>query len=133
VPTYNRAEIHALRTMIIAEMSDPSCERFGDIDQAYIDLVSHTDPFEWQQWSKGLQGLQNAGASVFDGVEIHDADVTSDSFVEFDAEELVKLLLMIHRVNRFVDGFYDQQISSGVVLKILDQLIAKLDPRHKTQ
>jgi hypothetical protein len=127
------AEIYALRSMIIDEMSEPDDKSFGDVDQAYIDVAYKTPQFDWQNWNKGLQGLKNAGVSVFVGDEIYDAGITSDSFVEFDVGELMQLLLMIDRVNRFVDGFYDQQIENGIILKILDQFILKADPSQSHQ
>jgi hypothetical protein len=127
------AEIYALRSMILNEMSEPDDKSFGDVDQAYIDVAYKTPQFDWQNWNKGLQGLKNAGVSVFVGDEIYDAGITSDSFVEFDVGELMQLLLMIDRVNRFVDGFYDQQIENGIILKILDQFILKADPSQSHQ
>lgn len=99
-------------------------ERLWQLDRLYEEIAYRTPSFDWNNWNKGLQGLRNAGAPVFVSEEVYDSKVTSDSFEEFNQRDLGKLLLMIHRVNRFSDGYYLDQIENDVVLKILDRLIS---------
>ena len=70
-----------------------------------------------------LQGLKNANAAVFVGDRTYDEKIPSDSFDEFNREELARLLLMIHRVNRFSGEYYYDVLENGVILQILDRMI----------
>ena len=123
-------ELHRLVVLYASGLRD---ESIRELDDLYIDIAYRTPSFDWNNWNKGLQGLNNAGASVFMSDEIYDPKMTSDSFAEFNQKELGKLLLMIHRVNRFSDGYYDKQLESGVILKILDRLLDTFDSDHSTQ
>ena len=114
-------ELEELVTQVMKGGRSFDCEQIHDLFEA---MAYRTSPFDWNNWKKGLQGLKNAGSPVFLGDEIYDECVTSSSFEEFNQEELEKLLLMIHRVNRFSDGYYDDQIENGVVKKILDRLLS---------
>jgi len=117
-------ELTELRQLVsIAMTGVRDDERLWQLDRLYVEIAYRTPSFDWNNWNKGLQGLRNAGASVFSDDRVYDSKVTSDSFEEFNQKEIGKLLLMIHRVNRFSDGYYLDQIENGVVLKILDRLI----------
>jgi hypothetical protein len=124
------AELQRLVSQFVSGVRD---ESIRELDDLYIEIADRTPPFDWNNWDKGLQGLKNAGAQVFDSDETYDPKVTSDSFEEFNRNELCQLLLMIHRVNRFSDEYYDDQLESGVILKILDRLLVTLDSNHSTQ
>lgn len=118
-------ELTELRQLVsIAMTGVRDDERLWQLDRLYEEIAYRTPSFDWNNWNKGLQGLRNAGAPVFVSEEVYDSKVTSDSFEEFNQRDLGKLLLMIHRVNRFSDGYYLDQIENGVVLKILDRLIS---------
>ena len=124
------AELHRLVGLYASGVRDESIRK---LDELYVDIAYRTPSFDWNNWNKGLQGLKNAGAQVFDSDETYDPKVTSDSFEEFNREELGQLLLMIHRVNRFSDEYYDDQLENGVILKILDRLLDTFDSNHSTQ
>ena len=118
-------ELTELRQLVsIAMTGVRDDERLWQLDRLYEEIAYRTPSFDWNNWNKGLQGLRNAGAPVFVSEEVYDSKVTSDSFEEFNQRDLGKLLLMIHRVNRFSDGYYLDQIENDVVLKILDRLIS---------
>lgn len=124
---YSLEELNSLRELVSIAMTVVHIrddERLLQLDVLYQNIAYRTPSFDWNNWNKGLQGLMNAAASVFVSDEIYDPKVTSDSFEEFDQKELGQLLLMIHRVSRFSDGYYEDQIQNGVVLKILDRLIS---------
>jgi len=124
---YSLKELKSLRDMVSVVMTgvnDCDVEVLIGLDTLYEDIAYRTPSFDWNNWNKGLQGLRNVGAPVFVSEEVYDSKVTSDSFEEFNQRDLGKLLLMIHRVNRFCDGYYNNQIENGVVLKILDRLIS---------
>jgi hypothetical protein len=126
-------EVAELQRLVSHYVSGLRDESIRELDDLYTDIAYRTPSFDWNNWNKGLQGLSNAGAPVFASDEIYDPKVTSDSFEEFDQKELGKLLLMIHRVNRFSDGYYDDQLESGVILKILDRLLETFGSSHSTQ
>lgn len=124
---YSLEELNSLRELVSIAMTVVHIrddERLLQLDVLYQNIAYRTPSFDWNNWNKGLQGLMNAAAAVFVSDEIYDPKVTSDSFEEFDQKELGQLLLMIHRVSRFSDGYYEDQIQNGVVLKILDRLIS---------
>lgn len=120
-------EVIELRRLVVLYASGARDDSIRGLDDLYTDIAYRTPSFDWNNWSKGLQGLKNAGAQVFDSDEIYDSKVTSDSFEEFNREELCRLLLMIHRVNRFSDEYYDDQLESGVILRILDRIRETFD------
>lgn len=122
VDTFSPTELQELR-VLVARIVSGDRSVWLDADTLYCRIAYSLPAFDWKNWNKGLQGLKNAGGSVFSEDKTYDDQITSDSFSEFDQEELVQLLLMIHRVNRFSDGFYDEQMENGVILKILDRLI----------
>ena len=126
-------EVVELQKLVGLYASGVRDESIRKLDELYVDIAYRTPSFDWNNWNKGLQGLRNAGAQVFYSDEIYDPKVTSDSFEEFNREELCQLLLMIHRVNRFRDEYYDDQLESGVILKILDRLLDTFDSNHSTQ
>ena len=124
---YSLEELNSLRELVSIAMTVVHIrddERLLQLDVLYQNIAYRTPSFDWNNWNKGLQGLMNAAAAVLVSDEIYDPKVTSDSFEEFDQKELGQLLLMIHRVSRFSDGYYEDQIQNGVVLKILDRLIS---------
>lgn len=120
---FKRDEIEELRKLVSLYVSGISAEPVRDINEVYISLAYRAPPFDWAMWKKGQQGLRNAGASVYTCGEVCDPERTSDSFAEFTLEELSQLLLMIHRITRFSDGYYEDQLGNGVVLKILDRML----------
>ena len=124
---YSLEELNSLRKLVSIAMTGVNVrddERLLQLDVLYENIAYRTPSFDWNNWNKGQQGLMNADASAFLSDEICDPKITSDSFEEFDQKELGQLLLMIHRVSRFSDGYYEDQIQNGVVLKILDRLIS---------
>lgn len=123
---FSLAEVQDLRILVARIVSGDRSAWQDGIDELYCAIAYSIPSFDWNNWNKGLQGLKNAGGSVFAENEIYDEQVTSDSFSEFDQKELLQLLLMIHRVNRFSDGYYDKLMENRVVLKILDRLIVEM-------
>ena len=124
---YSLVELTSLRELVLIAMTGVDVsddERLLQLDVLYENMAYRTPSFDWNNWNKGQQGLMNADVSASFSDEICDPKVTSDSFEEFDQKELGQLLLMIHRVSRFSDGYYEDQIQNGVVLKILDRLIS---------
>ena len=120
-------EVIELRRLVVLYVSGARDDSIRDLDDLYTDIAYRTPSFDWNNWSKGLQGLKNAGAQVFDSDEIYDSSVKANSFEEFNRAELCQLLLMIHRVNRFSDEYYDDQLENGVILKILDRIRETFD------
>lgn len=116
-------EVIELRRLVVLYASGARDVSIRDLDDLYTDIAYRTPSFDWNNWNKGLQGLKNAGAQVFDRDEVYDSSVKSQSFEEFNRGELGQLLLMIHRVNRFSDEYYEDRLESGVILKILDRLL----------
>lgn len=116
-------EVIELRRLVVLYVSGARDDSIRDLDDLYTDIAYRTPSFDWNNWNKGLQGLKNAGAQVFDIDEVYDSSVKANSFEEFNREELCQLLLMIHRVNRFSDEYYDDQLENGVILKILDRMV----------
>jgi len=125
VDTFSPTELQELRVLVVRIVSGDR-SAWLDADTLYCKIAYSSPAFDWKNWNKGLQGLKNAGGSVFSEDKTYDDQITSDSFSEFDQDELVQLLLMIHRVNRFSDGFYDEQMENGVILRILDQLLVEM-------
>ena len=124
---YRLRELEALRDLVAEVMAEDQPRDYGRIDALYQEIAYRTPSFDWNNWHKGLQGLQNADSSASRPREVFDPSVTSDSFQEFNQEELGQLLLMIHRMNRFCDYYFEDQIDNGVILKILDALISLHD------
>ena len=123
---FSLAQVQELRILVARIVSGDRSAWQDGIDELYCAIAYSIPSFDWNNWNKGLQGLKNAGGLVFSENKTYDEQVTSDSFSEFDQEELLQLLLMIHRVNRFSDGFYDEQMENGAILRILDQLIVEM-------
>ena len=98
-------EVIELRRLVVLYASGARDVSIRDLDDLYTDIAYRTPSFDWNNWSKGLQGLKNAGAQVFDRDEVYDSSVKSQSFEEFNRGELGQLLLLIHRVNRFSDEY----------------------------
>ena len=122
--TYSLEELQQLFELVSDVMKQGWTDSNRSLDMLYQDIAYRTPSFDWNNWNKGLQGLKNADFSVFSSDEVYDKQVTSNSFAEFNYEELGQLLLMIHRVSRFSDGYYEDSIENGVVLKMLDRLIS---------
>ena len=121
-------ELIELRGLVRRAMDEGSrFSGYKKLDEMYCDIAYRTSSFDWNNWQKGLQGLKNAGAQVFASDEVYDSSVKSHSFEEFNGEELGQLLLMIHRVNRFSDEYFDDQLENGVILKILDRVCETFD------
>ena len=121
-------ELIELRDLVLRAINEGS--QFSDykkLEVTYREIAYRTPAFNWNNWKKGLQGLKNAGAQVFVSDEVYDSSVKSHSFEEFNREELNQLLLMIHRVNRFSDEYFDDQLENGVILKILDRVCETFD------
>lgn len=123
------SELLQLRDLVRRAMAEGEGNQFSDykkMDEMYCEIAYRTPSFDRSNWKKGFQGLKNASECPYDH-EVYDTEVVSDSFQEFDQQELKKLLLMIDRMNRFIDGFYDQQVENGVILKILTRLVRVSD------
>ena len=80
------------------------------------------EPFDWMDWNKGIQGLNNAMPDRQRSNKVYCEKTRSTDFSEFDRSECMQLLVMIPRVDRFNDGFFDQQITNGVFKKVLNRL-----------
>jgi len=120
---YTLDELHKLEKLVKQLIENPRMDKFGELDELYVDISYRTPSFDWNNWSKGLQGLKNSGSPVFSGNDTYCSDTRSTDFQEFNLEELGQLLLMIHRVNRFSEGYYDDLLGNGVVLNILERMI----------
>lgn len=121
---YRLQELNDLRDLVVEVMAGDQPREYSRVDALYQEIAYRPPPFDWPNWHKGLQGLQNANSSASLPRKVFDPSVTSDSFQEFNQEELGQLLLMIHRMNRFCDYYFEDQIDNGVILKILDALVS---------
>jgi len=120
---YSLDELHKLKELVKQLTENPPTGNFGELHELYIDISYRTPSFDWNNWSKGLQGLKNSGSPVFSDDKTYCSKTVSPDFQEFDLRELGQLLLMIHRVNRFSEGYYDDLLENGVVLNILERMI----------
>ena len=111
-----------LLTSMENSRSDVSRESRTAFFDALHRFTRNVEPFDWMDWNKGLQGLNNAMPDRQRSDKVHCEKTRSTDFTEFDRSECMQLLAMIPRVDRFNDGFFDQQITNGVFKKVLNRL-----------
>lgn len=77
----------------------------SELQNSYIDLIATVEPFDWTNWSKGIDAIQSGS-----------------DFLDFNPDELSKALLSIWRGNRFTDGLWAKYLRDGTILRILQRL-----------
>lgn len=111
-----------LLTSMESGRSDDSRESRTSFFDALHRFTRNVEPFDWMDWNKGIQGLNNAMPDRQRSDEIYCEKTKSTDFSEFDRSECMQILTMIPRIDRFNDGFFDQQITNGVFKKVLNRL-----------
>jgi len=116
-------ELRELKSLVLQLRKIPEEVNQNALSELFVDIAYRTPPFDWNNWSKGLQGLKNAGTPVFSSQEDYCAKTVSSIFAEFNLEELRKLLLMIDRVDRFYEGYFQRLLREGVLLTIIERMV----------
>ena len=85
--------------------------------------TKNLDPFDWMSWEVGINALNYYESPDHIEPTVGEKDGLMREIEEFPESELFRLLIVVLRMDRFVDGAFDEYASSGVIHAIAERIL----------